>query len=84
MLTEFDYYQHTGRQRKTGLGWLKREGAGGGFFAGASNQIFLPLSKLKKLIFVLFLHKKFFQLLWGGGGGGGQGDGKTEPGTGFF
>ncbi|MCX4343658.1 MAG: hypothetical protein OSJ53_07230, partial [Kineothrix sp.] len=41
MLTEFDYYQHTGRQRKTGLGWLKREGAGGGFFAGASNQISL-------------------------------------------
>ena len=47
MLTEFDYYQHTGRQRKTGLGWLKREGAGGGFFAGASNQISLMKSDWK-------------------------------------
>ena len=26
----------------------------------------------------------FFFILGGGGGGGGQGDGKTEPGTGFF
>ena len=41
MLTEFDYYQHTGRQTKPGLGGLNGEGAGGGFFAGASNQISL-------------------------------------------
>ena len=39
MLTEFDYYQHTGRQSKTGLGWLKRERGGGGFFYGDFKNI---------------------------------------------
>ena len=41
MLTEINFYKCLDGQRKTGLGRLKRELAGGGFSAGASNQISL-------------------------------------------
>lgn len=40
MLTEINFYKYRDGQRKTGLGRLKRELAGGGFSAVAYNQSF--------------------------------------------